>query len=198
MTFLPFALPPYPIAAALYFIFGIASMLGIAILSLRLAGIRDRGPWLWGVATALLLSRPGHMAVVQGQPTLLVLGAALFVIGVVGRPWAASFALAITTIKPTFGAPLVLLTMARGHWALAFRAIAIAVGLALYPTIALASRAGGFVPLLTSLFENHHRWLTGTDNDPSTACIASMLRRCSATCSATACNLPSSWSCPRP
>jgi hypothetical protein len=169
LTFLPFAALPYPIAAALYFAFGIASMLVIAMLSLRLAGIAGHGPWLWGTTIVLLLCRPGHMLIAQGQPTILVLAAALVVIGTLGSPWMMSWALAITTIKPTFGAPLLLLTLARGQTAIAVRALVIAGGLALYPVAVLAARAGGLLPFLTSFWTNYQHWLAGPDNGAATS-----------------------------
>ena len=166
LLFRPFALLPYPAATLFYLLFAIFAILAIASLSVRLAGVEHRSEWFWGTATALLLSRPGHMAVVQGQPSLIVILAALVAMDDRARSWATTLAFAVTTIKPTFGAPLLALGLARGAWRQVFGAGIIALACALYPTLTLIAHAGGLGPFLTELQANQVHWLQNPDNDP--------------------------------
>ena len=167
LLFRPFTLLPFGAAKLVYLVFALAMIVVIARASVRLAGLESSPSWFWGAATALLVSRPGHMAVIEGQPSLIVIVAALLALDDRARPWARTVALAITTIKPTFGAPLLALALARGRWREAVLAGAIAVACAVPPTLSLIDHAGGLTPFLTELRTNQAQWLRNPDNDPS-------------------------------
>jgi hypothetical protein len=166
LLFYPFTLLPYAAATVVYLLFALAMIVTIARLAVRLAAV-DGSPWLWGTATALLLSRPGHMAVVEGQPSLLVVVGALLALDDGARPWVRTAALALTTIKPTFGGPLFVLTFVRGRWRETLIAGAIALLCAVVPTLTLTSRAGGVGPYAAELRTNQAEWLENPDNDPA-------------------------------
>jgi hypothetical protein len=167
LLFYPFTLLPYGTATVVYLVFALAMIVTIAHLAVRLAGV-DRSPsWLWGAATALLLSRPGHMAVVEGQPSLMVIVATLLVLDERTRAWVRTAALALTTIKPTFGGPLFVLTFVRGAWRETLVAGAIALLCAVAPTLALVNRTGGLGPFVAELRTNQAEWLKNPDNDPA-------------------------------
>jgi hypothetical protein len=167
LLFRPFTLLPYGAAKLVYLVFALAMIVAIARVSVRLAGLESSPSWFWGAATALLVSRPGHMAVIEGQPSLIVIVAALAALDDRARPWVRTVALAITTIKPTFGAPLLALALARGRWREAVLAGVIAVACAVPPTLGLIDHAGGLTPFLTELRTNQAAWLRNPDNDPS-------------------------------
>jgi hypothetical protein len=167
VLFYPFTLLPYRAATAVYLVIALALIVTIARLAVRLAGVDGSPSWLWGTATALLLSRPGHMAAVEGQPSLIVIVAALLVIDERSREWVRTVALAVTTIKPTFGGPLFILTFVRGAWRPVVIAGVAALVCALPPTLALVERAGGVEPFVAEMRANQANWLRNPDNDPA-------------------------------
>src|SRR5205085_12277125 len=70
-----------------------------------------------GLAAAILLSRPGYANIYFGQATLLFLLASLTALHWARKkPYLAGLALAIATMKPTFGGPLAILMFCRRDW----------------------------------------------------------------------------------
>jgi hypothetical protein len=122
------------------------------------------------LAGAILLSRPGHWALLLGQPAILlsVLAYLAFLYGKT-RPALAGVALSWTLFKPTYGVPLALLLYAWNRR----QAAAIAIGLALLlnlPLIALlAVREGGLSQLLESAASGYRGWQNITDVNPVTS-----------------------------
>lgn len=167
LLFRPFTLLPAATAGIVYLLLALLLIVVIARLSVRIAGLDASPSWTWGTATALLLSRPGHMAVIEGQPSLLVIVAALVALDDRTGPWLRTVALAVTTIKPTFGGPLFALTFVRGAWKETLVAGIVAVACAIPPTLTLVDHAGGLGPFVAELQANQTNWLRNPDNDPA-------------------------------
>jgi uncharacterized SAM-binding protein YcdF (DUF218 family) len=125
---LPFALLP-PRAAGLAYAAACAAMtVLLAYLSLRFVRPSPSAAATLGVATLLLLSRPGHWNFMLGQyAATMSVGVYLALLCARRRPWVAAGGLALATIKPTFGVPLALLLLARGDVAAVVRGLALAV-----------------------------------------------------------------------
>jgi Glycosyltransferase family 87 len=158
---LPLGLLPFEAAEAAYFLLTLVLVLVVARVSLEASGVEPRAERVFALATLVLLTRPGHQNLLVGQVTLeVVLGTYLALRWAFARPWLAGLGVAVATLKPTYGGPLVLLLLARG----AFRATAIGVAIggivSAVVALVLAHAAGGLVPLLGSLLENL--------NDPAT------------------------------
>ena len=96
---------------------------------------------VFGLATLILLSRPGHVNLLAGQPTLLIVLGAVWALELARRrPNWAGVALAVTTLKPTFGVPLIWLMFCRRD----FRAVAVGVA------ISAATVVAGLAPFVAS------------------------------------------------
>lgn len=167
---LPFAALGLRLATALYLALSVALVPVLAYLALRLAAVTPTPTRVLGLATVLLVSRPGHMAIVQGQPSLvfIVAGYAALVLSRRGDASAAAVALlALAMGKPTIGVPLGLLCLARGRVRLTVAAALVAFVVSMVTLPQIAARAGGVVALAQQVTGSSTRFGADQDNDPS-------------------------------
>src|SRR5262249_45478889 len=106
-----------------------------------------------GLTAVLLLSRPGQMNLLLGQVSAQVaIGAYVALRWARTRPVLASLALALSTLKPTYGVPLAaLMLFGRGDVATVVGGAAASLVLCLVAVVPLAVAAGGIGPFVTSL-----------------------------------------------
>ena len=169
----PFALFAPQAAQILYFVVSLLMVVVLSRLTLSLCGWTAEG-WaasvaaVCGVGTLLLLSRPGSQGVLIGQcATQAVIGVYLALRYARERPWAAGAGIALASIKPTFGPPLMLLMLARGDRGAVLRGLGIAGVLTAATVPFVARAAGGYAPLLASVWRNQQALLA--DGPSSTA-----------------------------
>jgi hypothetical protein len=166
---LPFALLPLVPAEALYFLVTVALVVVIAIQTLGACRLAATPARVLALATAVLLSRPGHWNLLLGQYAVtMTVGAYLALVNGDRRPGWAGAGLALTAMKPTFGVPLAILLLARGdRWT-----VAIGVALAgVLSTIALAHLAyatGDLAAVLASIPANYAAFAADPNVDPLT------------------------------
>src|SRR5262245_2902527 len=137
----PFSLLTLEQANVAYFVLCCAMIVGLAASSLAFCRVPLTIVNVLGLATLILLCRPGHISVLLGQITLIPVLGALWAMELSRRrPWLAGLALALTTLKPTFAVPMIWLLWCRRD----FRtAIAGAV-------IGGAAAVGGLIPLIAN------------------------------------------------
>ena len=131
---LPLALLLVGAAEATYFVVTLALTLAVAGLALR-AGDHEAAPWaVLALGFLILASRPGHQNLLLGQCTLeVVLGVYLAFVFARDRPFLAALGVAVTTMKPQFALPLVLMLLVSGE------RVVVAVGLILAAVLSLAA-----------------------------------------------------------
>jgi hypothetical protein len=137
----PFSLLSLDAANVAYFSISCLLVVALAASTLYFCRLPRSIVNVLGLATLVLLSRPGHIAILLGQITLIpVLGTVWAMELSRRRPLVAGFALAFTTLKPTFAIPVIWLLFCRRN----FRtAIAGAV-------IGGVAAVGGLVPLVAN------------------------------------------------
>jgi len=111
---LPFSLLPLRAANVAFFVYNWLLMAGLAWLTVHMVSPRFR----WGIFLAawllLLLSRPGHQTLFTGYFTAeLAIGTLLAMHYSKSRPWLAAIGLLLTSFKPNFCVPLILLLTCR-------------------------------------------------------------------------------------
>jgi hypothetical protein len=169
----PFALLPYRLSQAVYFLANLALVPLLAGLALRLAGRRPEPALVAGIGALLLMTRPVHQTLYIGQCALLVAaGTALALLEARRRPWLAAAGFIVTALKPSFAAPLALLMLARGDVRAASAGIAVAGGAILLLGIPIAAAAGG--PL--ALFDSVRAGMAVMATDPSFSGQLSIIR----------------------
>jgi hypothetical protein len=110
----PFSLLPIELANVAYFVFSCTLVVALAASALAICRVPLTIVNVLGLATLILLSRPGHVNLLLGQISLmLVLGAIWAIELAPRRPVLAGLALALTTIKPTFAVPVFWLLFCR-------------------------------------------------------------------------------------
>ena len=135
---LPFGLMPLAAAEVVYWMLTLVLMLVLAHLTLKCCKVEATTAGVFGVASLMLLSRPGEWNLELGQSTVLVvIGAYLALHFARERPWVAGLGLTLATVKPTFGLPLAFLLL----WRRSVRAVLIGV------TIAVILSAGAMAVL---------------------------------------------------
>jgi hypothetical protein len=135
-----------------YFALSVMLTIGFAHLTLVVCRVEPTTTRVFGVAAALLMSRPGHWNLLLGQYALTVsIGCYLALFYARSRPGIAGLGLALAAIKPTFGVPIAFFLLCRKD----FRAFSIGAGvsilLALTVSIVLVRDAGGLHAFVTSL-----------------------------------------------
>jgi hypothetical protein len=142
----------------------------LAWMGLRFAGQRTEPAAVIGLAALVLISRPGHMNLLIGQVTMTVVVASIVALHFArSRPWLAGIALAVTTLKPTYGAPLVLLMLFRRDWRAAAIGIAVGAAGALTGIAVIALNNGGIVEVLTAIPVNYAEFQSHGGVDLSTS-----------------------------
>ena len=149
---LPLGLLARHAAESVYFLLALLAALLVAHLALRLCDLPADPAWVLGVASVIVLSRPGQFGLFAGQNTThAVAGVYAALLYGARRPWLGGLGLAAACLKPTFGLPLAVLMLARREWrAVALGGAAVALLCAASAAI-LWQLAGGLDPLLDSL-----------------------------------------------
>jgi hypothetical protein len=114
---LPLAGLPIGASVVVWWLLTAGLTIVLAYVAWRSVGIVPTVAMTASLAAAILLSRPGYANIYFGQATLLFLLASLAALHWAQRkPYLAGLALAIATMKPTFGGPLAILMFARRDW----------------------------------------------------------------------------------
>ena len=162
----PLGLLPLGAAQVIYMVFNVLLTLVLAHAVLRCTGGSSATQALL-IAGVVLLSRPGQLNVLLGQPTLLlVCGVYLALLEAPRRPWLAGLGLALTSMKPTYAVPLALLMLARG----AVRPVLIGGGVAVVGAalagIGPVSAAGGARAFVGLMVDNYAVFAAQDSADP--------------------------------
>ncbi len=159
----PLQLLPYHFGMAFYGIFNVALVVLVAWLALRANELNGGIIGTIMLATVMLISRPGQSNFYYGQLALpMVLCAIVAAQWTRKRPAWAIASLALATIKPTFGGPLLIMLLCQREWKVALWGGAIGGGLAAlgFALIFIFCSAGK--PALAVLKDN----VTQTESDP--------------------------------
>jgi hypothetical protein len=136
---LPFAYLPLALGNVLYFALTVGLTVALAATAVAVCRLPLSLVNVLGLSTLLLISRPGHINLLLGQFTLPVVLGSIWALELARRkPAIAGLALAVATLKPTFGVPLVWLMCCRRD----FRAVFIGL------VIGGALAAAGIAPLI--------------------------------------------------
>lgn len=147
LVHLPFALLPPVAAAAAYFASTLAVTLLLAWLILRLCGRRTAAAAVLTLAALLLLSRPGQSNLFLGQYAATMAVAVALALRPGLAAWTAALGIALAWMKPTFGAPLAVLLLARGEWRAVLAGSAVAALASALPLGAIIAHGGVDAPL---------------------------------------------------
>jgi Glycosyltransferase family 87 len=146
----PYSLLPLRVANVIFFTLSCGLVVALAASALVVCRAPLTIVNVLGFASLILLSRPGHVNMLLGQITLmLVLGAVWALELARRRPLVGGLALALTTLKPTFAIPLVWLLFCRRDFRAALAGVLIGT------TAALA----GLAPIVA-----HHGWQSVVDS----------------------------------
>jgi hypothetical protein len=172
LVHVPFALLPYRAAEAAYFAASALLLLAVAALALRGSGVMASPVGVFGVAAAMVLSRPGHQTLFLGQCTVLVvLGTLLALVESRRRPWLAGAGLALACLKPSYGAPLAVLMLLRRDTRAAVRGLLLAAVSAALAAAGPVRAAGGLLPFIASVRDSMSIIATDASFDPSSSLI---------------------------
>ncbi|MEX2315535.1 MAG: glycosyltransferase family 87 protein [Pirellulales bacterium] len=139
----PFALLPLPVGNVVYYVANWAMVIALAASALAVCRVPRTVVNVLALATLILVSRPGHINLLLGQFTLPIALGALWALELARtRPWLAGLGLALATLKPTFGVPLVWLMFCRRDFRAVFAGVAIGGGLAVAGIVPLVARDG--------------------------------------------------------
>jgi hypothetical protein len=156
LLYAPLALLDFPTAARLSLLLNLMLVPLVAFFALRLSRLPATAGAVFGVAVAALLSRGGYVTLAVGQSTVYVTLALYAALALArSRPWVASIALAVASLKPTFAVPVAVLMMARGDVGVVLRGGVLGAIGALLPLLWLAEVAGGVRPLIETLLGNN-------------------------------------------
>lgn len=143
-------------ANVVYFFFN--SILFV-ILALLLFIVCERKMSLWSVVTVAILmivSRPGWMVLLCGQIVCQVTIGTILALHYSGsRPFRAGLGLALACLKPTFGVPLALMLLFRGHVRTVVIGACISVGSALIVITAMPGVDNGVVEFMRVIWSQH-------------------------------------------
>jgi hypothetical protein len=151
----------------LYFAVNIVLTLVLAALILRWSlGAVAAGP-VMALAAAILLTRPGQMNLLLGQSSLvLVLATLMCLQHAAARPGLAGLMWALSTLKPTYGGPLLIWLLARGQ----YRAAACGVAWGALVTLPLLAFViylqGGLASFVEVLRDNSQAFDANPGRDP--------------------------------
>jgi len=149
---LPFGLLPVHAAEVLYYAVALVLVPVLALVVLEACGVARTPARVFGLAALILASRPGHQNLLLGQVTLQVtIGSYLALRYAHDRPSVAGLGLAVSTLKPTFGAPLAFLMLCRGAWRATTIGMALGGLLASAVALSLVHAAGSVASLVDSV-----------------------------------------------
>jgi hypothetical protein len=151
----PLALLPYEAAMAADFFVNLGLLLLLALLAVRGSGLPAEAWRVLLVATALVLSRPGHMTLYIGQcSALMAVASTTALLEGRRRPWLAAVGLAAACAKPSYGGPLGILMLARGDVRAFLLGSGLAAVLGVVSGFGPMRAAGGLRPLLASVLDS--------------------------------------------
>lgn len=167
LVHLPLGFLPFELAEFVYYLLTVALTLALARLTLSACRAPTTTPYVLGVASCMMLSRPGHWNLLLGQYTVpLVIATYVALRNARTRPALAGIGLAFATIKPTYGAPLAILMLCGRD----VRAVLIGLGVAgAGAAIAgglIVHAAGGMGALVESLLRNYEVFETDGNVNP--------------------------------
>lgn len=137
----PFSLLSLDAANVAYFLMSCMLVVALAGSTLHFCRLPLSIVNVLGLATLVLVSRPGHIAILLGQISLIpVLGAVWAMELSRRRPLLAGFALAFTTLKPSFAIPVIWLVFCRRDFRTAIAGV----------VIGGVAAVVGLVPLVTN------------------------------------------------
>ncbi len=167
---LPFGFLPYRAAQLAYFLATAALMPLLAYLTLRLCGVAASVASVLGLAGLIVFSRPGYWNLFLGQCTATMAIASYAALLLARRrPGLAALGVAVASLKPTFGVPLVVLMLVRRQVRSVIMGLALSGIVSLAATVVLAHNAGGVGPLLHSLVASHADFGSDPEVNPATA-----------------------------
>jgi hypothetical protein len=157
LVHLPFGMGSVLTAGTAHYLFNVLCLVLLAYVSLRVCGARHDAAAVLGLAAFILVCRPGYTNVYTGECTAYVaLGAYLTLAFADDHPVVGALGAALAWVKPTFGAPLTILLLARRDWRnAAVRGIAIGALVSLPVLLVLLRAEGGVGPLVGSVVENY-------------------------------------------
>ncbi len=165
---LPFAWMPFEISQWVYFGITIVLTLVLAWVVLMACRLPLNPATIFGLATLVLSTRPGHMNLLLGQTTIpMVLCSLLGLHFAQSRPWTAGCFMALATIKPSFGVPLMMLTFAMGHRRAALSGLLISTCVTLPLVLWIVSMQGGWEESWRIVRENGQTLYENPGRDPS-------------------------------
>ncbi len=148
----PLALLPYRTAELGYYGVQVALTIALGWVALAFCDVRPTVARVAGLGAVLVASRPGHWNLFNGQVTLQVLLPTLVALWYVEeRPVVAAAALALATLKPTYGLPLAALLLVRRGWRPVLLGGVIALALTSVALVRLIAIADGPGPLVASI-----------------------------------------------
>jgi Glycosyltransferase family 87 len=146
-------------ATIVYLLTSIGFTLLLAFLSLRLAGLKVSSAVVLLVAAGIVVSRPGRENLLLVQVTLeVVLTTYLTLYYAHSAPRRSGLALSLTFFKPTYGVPLAVLLLLRGHRRALVYATLFGVLLNLPVIAILIYQAGGIHPFLEQIVTSFSRF----------------------------------------
>jgi hypothetical protein len=167
---LPFTALTQSHAEIAYHVLNLLLVLAFALLTLRLCPVEASRAAVLVLGSAILLSRPGHSNLFNGQSTLLVASGTYLALALSGRrPIVAGVGLALALLKPSFGLPLAVLLLAAGQ---VTTVVVGAAGTAVTSgpvAVVLARAAGGVAPLVRSVLDGAWSHMELSSNAPATS-----------------------------
>jgi Glycosyltransferase family 87 len=155
MTLLaPLAALPWNLAVIVWVVIGLLIVFWIGWESTRLSGLPKRADIVCAIVSVLLAWLPTQLAFQTGNPSILVVGAAVFVLGRRQNDWPTAVGLTICLLKVQFGVPIVVLLLSIGLWRPVVRAIAMVVLLSLPAGLLAVVNSGSVSAFLDSLLTN--------------------------------------------
>jgi Glycosyltransferase family 87 len=114
----PLAWLSLSVAEVVYFLISLGLCIALAVLTVRgIDSIQDKLTWSIAILLLVLASRAGHTTLFTGYFTLeLVVGSLVALRYAVDRPILSAIGIALASIKPNIGIPLIILMAARGNW----------------------------------------------------------------------------------
>ena len=144
---LPLALLRFESAQVVYFLTMVVLATTLVTLSLRIAAVRIDAARCLALSSFLLLSRPGSWSLGLGQFSLqFAIGTVVALAYAQRRPAVAAAGLAVALLKPTYGAPLVILLAATERWRVLAGGMLSAAARSVPPLAALLAAEGGGRP----------------------------------------------------
>lgn len=114
----PLGWMPLRVAEVVYYLTTLGLLMTIGVLAVNnIAKLKERKTWMLMAILFVLASRSGHTTLFTAYFTAeLVLGTIIALRFAESRPIVSGLGIALASIKPNFGIPLILLMAMRGNW----------------------------------------------------------------------------------